>query len=158
MLVENVAEQFEHIKRGIFDIYQIDSAVLRHLNWQKLYHQILGEQTLDVGKWKASVDHKEGCKTDESVILFWKCVRELSEEDKRKLLYFWCAMVCPPKGIASLNLGLDLKSTPGLYDKNFAAATCFKMIHVPNIAASSKALMMEALNMAIANYKTMSSA
>jgi ankyrin repeat protein len=149
LLITNLAQQIALIRRGLSDVYGA-STVISHLpdGWFSLYQLLRGARKIDVDEWIAAVNCDHTPESSAPVKLFWDGVRQLDDDQLRKLLHFWCAESPPPEGLANLGLKLVVDQRDGAC--LLQAATCFSMLKIPN--TTSEEVMTKAILAGVAHW------
>jgi len=82
----NDKEQLEALKKGFYEI--IPKNINKTFNEFELKYLISGFNEIDVDDWKRNTDYEGYNTNDITIIYFWRCVREFSNENRKKLLLF----------------------------------------------------------------------
>eukprot|EP00833_Pecoramyces_ruminatium_P010907 jgi/Orpsp1_1/1184939/evm.model.c7180000091664.1 len=82
----NDKEQMEALKQGFYEIIPNNINLL--LNEVDLKFLISGINEIDIDDWENNTDYDGYKKDDITIINFWKCVRNFSDENRKKLLLF----------------------------------------------------------------------
>jgi len=82
----NDKEQLEAIKQGLYEI--IPKNINEEFDEFELKFLISGFSEIDVDDWKRNTDYEGYNNNDITIINFWKCVQEFSNENRKKLLLF----------------------------------------------------------------------
>ncbi|KJE94037.1 E3 ubiquitin-protein ligase NEDD4 [Capsaspora owczarzaki ATCC 30864] len=78
--------QMRAFMTGFYEFVPLEE--IRHLDESELEFLISGLRQLDIEDWENHTDYTGYDKTDEQVIWFWKCLREMDAEKQAKLLQF----------------------------------------------------------------------
>jgi hypothetical protein len=141
-LVVNTEEQIRLIRSGMNDVCGGTDDLITMTNaaddvgWLGLQQRLCGSMITDVGDWERMTDYiiRDGISNLVLPVvtsLFWELIGELSEEDKRKLLFFWTARITPAGGISNLKSRLVLNLVAPT--EQLHVQTCFFELHLPAI-------------------------
>jgi len=82
----NDKEQLDALKQGFYEIVPLNiNSILDEID---LKYLISGINVIDVDDWENNTDYEGYEKNDITIINFWKCVRNFSNENRKKLLIF----------------------------------------------------------------------
>jgi ankyrin repeat protein len=137
----NDKNQFDALKQGFYDIIpQNINSILDEID---LKYLVFGTNIIDVDDWENNTDYDGYEKNDETIINFWKCVREFSNEDRIKLLVFATGnSQVPVTGFKDLQNSdgiqhFKLKKT-GEEEDLPTSHTCFNRIDLPPYTSYTK--------------------
>ncbi|KAG6392384.1 hypothetical protein SASPL_146601 [Salvia splendens] len=105
--VISVADQVEHFAKGFGDIMgcrRLQKSFFKCLGLEDLDRMLHGnESAISVDDWKAHTKYELFKETDDQILWFWKIVGDMTEEQKRILLFFWTSMkYLPVEGFSGL--------------------------------------------------------
>lgn len=143
LLITNVSSHMKLIRRGIRDVRGAADKLRSVAGWQALQATLLGSLEIKVGEWKRAVDMQgrggERSTTSSTADNFWRAVDSLSNEDRRKLLFFWTAESPPAAGLSHLDRRMTLRIDTSLAPNQPRAATCFYSLEIPVLSSRSAA-------------------
>jgi len=82
----NDREQMNYLKQGFYEI--IPESITSIFNEVDFKFLLSGINEIDVNDWENNTDYEGYKKDDITIVNFWKCVRNLSNENRTKLLLF----------------------------------------------------------------------
>ncbi|KAF5728543.1 E3 ubiquitin-protein ligase UPL5 [Tripterygium wilfordii] len=134
--VTSISEQVSHFAQGFADILSkpdkrtcfFHSLELQDLDWM-LYGT---ESVICVDDWKAHTDFNGYTETDPQILWFWKIVGEMSEKQKKVLLFFWTSVkYLPVEGFRGLVSKLHIYKSSEPHDRLPSSHTCFYQLCFP---------------------------
>ncbi|KAK1362965.1 hypothetical protein POM88_038526 [Heracleum sosnowskyi] len=111
--VDCIKVQTGQIIEGIDDIISFPkrTEIFQIIRLEDLDCMIRGIQELNTEDWITSTIYEGYMDKDPVIKWFWQCVADLSEERKRKLLFFWAAVkYLPVGGFEALNPRLVIRN------------------------------------------------
>jgi len=153
----NINEQLNALKQGFYEI--IPQSINTILDDVDLKILLSGLNIIDVDDWENNTDYEGYEKNDKTIINFWKCVRNFSNEDRIKLLRFVTGnSQVPVTGFKDLQGGdnvqhFNIKKT-GTENDLPKSHTCFNRIDLPPYTSFDilKRKLLYAINEAINNF------
>jgi len=133
----NDKEQLNILKQGFYEIIPED--INRIFNEVDLKYLISGFNEIDVDDWERNTDYEGYDRNDITIVHFWKCVREFSNENRIKLLLFATgSSQIPVTGFKDLrgndtiqHFKLKKIITPDIQNALPISHTCFNRIDLP---------------------------
>ncbi|KAF5742119.1 E3 ubiquitin-protein ligase UPL5 [Tripterygium wilfordii] len=128
--VTSISEQVSHFAQGFADILSKSdrrTCFFHSLELQDLDWMLFGtESAICVDDWKAHTDFNGYTETDPQILWFWKIVGEMSEQQKKVLLFFWTSVkYLPVEGFRGLASRLYIYKSSEPHDRLPSSHTCF---------------------------------
>ncbi|KAL8128880.1 hypothetical protein V2J09_018035 [Rumex salicifolius] len=135
--VKSITEQVTHFTQGIADI-------LSSAKTQKSFFQCLELEDLDkmlhgsgfsipVEDWKLHTDYCGYEMSDPQIVWLWEVIGEMSEEQKRTLLFFWTSVkYLPVEGFRGLTSRLHIDKSFESHNHLPSSHTCFFRLSIPS--------------------------
>jgi len=136
LLEESIAPQFDAFKKGF--LFVCDGRALKLFEPEELMLLICGSPVLDFYELEKATSYDNGYDKDSPTIkLFWEVVHELSEAEKKKLLFFATGSDRSPiGGLGKLNFVITRHG--GDTDRLPTSHTCFNHLLLPDYGSKMK--------------------
>ncbi|KAK6932833.1 HECT domain [Dillenia turbinata] len=134
--VRSISEQVAHFAQGFSDI-------LLDPTQRKFFFQILEPEDFDwmlhgsdsalcIDDWKEHAEYHGYKETDPLILWFWKAVREMTEEQRQVLLFFWTSVKhLPIEGFGGLASKLYIYKASESHERLPSSHTCFYRLCIP---------------------------
>ncbi|KAF5728865.1 E3 ubiquitin-protein ligase UPL5 [Tripterygium wilfordii] len=134
--VTSISEQVSHFAQGFADILSKSdkrTCFFHSLELQDLDWMLYGTgSAICVDDWKAHTDFNGYTETDPQMLWFWKIVGEMSEKQKKVLLFFWTSVkYLPVEGFRGLASRLYIYKSSEPHDRLPSSHTCFYRLCFP---------------------------
>ncbi|KAL6520494.1 hypothetical protein OROHE_017082 [Orobanche hederae] len=134
--VKETAEQVDHFAKGFADILscrRLPTSFFRCLNPEDLDLMLHGsENEISIDDWKAHVDYHGFKAANAQISWFWKIVENMTEEQKKVLLFFWTSIkYLPSEGFSGLSSRLYIYKSCESSDRLPSSHTCFYRLCFP---------------------------
>jgi len=136
LLEDAVAMQFDAFKKGFLAV--CDGKALRLFEPEELQLLVCGSPVLDFLELEKATSYDNGYDKDSPTIkIFWEVVHELSEAEKKQLLFFATGSDRSPiGGLGKLNLVITRHG--GDTDRLPTSHTCFNHLLLPQYSSKKK--------------------
>jgi len=120
--------QIAAIARGLYAVVARDTLLL--LTWHEFETLVCGSPTFDMDFWKAHTTYSGYSDDDPTIVLFWKVLESLSQEEQSGFVRFaWGRSRLPPKSAWYKNMQISRRNAGE--DSLPASHTCFFSIELP---------------------------
>ncbi|CAM8893561.1 unnamed protein product [Rhodiola kirilowii] len=129
-------QQVDYFAKGFGDILsdsKLQSLFFHSLELEDLDLMLRGNKSaLSVEDWKAHTEYIGYQDTDPQVGWLWKILEEMSEGQRRQLLFFWTSVrYLPVEGFCGLSSPLYILKSEGTTDHLPTSHTCFHQMCIP---------------------------
>ncbi|XP_073003491.1 E3 ubiquitin-protein ligase UPL5-like [Typha latifolia] len=139
--VTSISNQVTHFALGFADILAESEKKLFFFNCldlEDLDWMLGGSSNISVMDWKMHTFYEDYSADDDQISWFWEIVEEMSEEQKRELLYFWTAIkYLPVEGFRSLEFKLSIRKYQVPEEHLPNASTCYYILGLPPYRSKS---------------------
>lgn len=140
--VTSISEQVTHFAQGFADI--LSNSKHHKFFFQSLdledFDRMIGgsDSVINVKEWKAHTEYNGYKAKDRQICWFWKIVEEMSEEQRRILLFFWTSVkYLPVDGFRGLASKLYIYRSLTSQDSLPTSHTCFYRLCLPPYKSKS---------------------
>jgi E3 ubiquitin-protein ligase HUWE1 len=149
-LCGDTQEQIKVLLEGLWDIFPKDSLTCSGITHRELALLISGYPSIDVDDWRAHTKMNFISPCDQVVAWFWEMVKEMSEEERAKLLHFATGSSrLPSNGFAGVSPDFNISIQGDETEHLPHAHTCGNQLVLPRY--TSREQLVEKFKIALSN-------
>uniref|UniRef100_A0A1J3IAY7 HECT-type E3 ubiquitin transferase n=1 Tax=Noccaea caerulescens TaxID=107243 RepID=A0A1J3IAY7_NOCCA len=131
----SISEQVMQFSKGFMDILSSGppESFFARLNLEDLDGMLRGgEHRISIDDWRAHTEYNGFKETDHQIEWFWKILKKMTEEERRRILFFWTSTkFIPVEGFRGLSSKLYIYRLFEANDRLPVSHTCFYRLCLP---------------------------